>query len=386
MKSGKRKFRAFIINRQTILVYVSVIASVLIIGMLISMLNFIHIKDDVTDIYKHILLSGIPAEEDDSIFIKILGFDLRDKSTILYSNPIFSPISYSLWSTADMGNEQYYTPSPPPEKTEKTEETEKTDSGDAPVEQAVEKNKNTSQVEQINISRGMDVSNATDFKVDPIKLSKEPLDFKINKKDVEVLIEHTHTTEAYFNNGSNTDRNLDENKNMIAVGEKITAVLNERGIKTVHDKTIHDYPSYNGSYGRSLTTVKNNLAKYPNIKVVLDVHRDSIERNNKKVKVCANINGKTSSQVMLVIGTNAMGLSHDKWRENFKFASHIQSRANEKYPTLMRPLNLRQERFNMHMTTGSLIVEVGTSGNTLDEALLGAESFASVLADVLEGA
>ncbi len=375
MRYKKKRFRALIINKKTIMIYFTAVSAAVIVGAIFSSLHIFSISDEMSDIFMSAIDCGIPSpeESEDSLCADILGFDITDISSIIYSNPVFFPISYSAWDIAGIGSGIYNDP-PSPSPAAETG----TDKG---AETAV----SAEDTETINISRGMDISNATDYNVDAQALSKEPLEFKITKQNVEVLIEHTHTTEAYSDNGSGSDRNLDETKNVIAVGEKICEVLNEHGIKTVHDKTIHDYPSYNGAYGRSLTTVKNNMKQYPDIKVVLDVHRDSIERSGKKLKVCADIDGETSSQVMLVIGTNAMGLSHDKWRENLKFAAHIQAYANEKYPKLMRPLNLRQERFNMHTSTGSLIVEVGSSGNTLEEALKGAERFATCLAGVLEG-
>ncbi|MCH5186140.1 MAG: stage II sporulation protein P [Oscillospiraceae bacterium] len=368
MKHRKKHFRTFIINKNTIILYMSIIIFSAVLTGIFSSLHIFNKRQTLSVIYRATVKSGIPLpeKEGDSICMALLGFDISDKSSIIFANPIFSPVSYSMWDMSGIVSGMYNEETPPPSAEPENAENEKNN------------------IEKINIYRGMDISNATDYNVDAGELSKQTLDFKINKNKVEVLIEHTHTTEAYSDNGSGSDRNLDETKNVISIGEKICDVLNEYGIKTVHDKTIHDYPSYNGAYGRSLTTVKNNLSKYPDIKVVLDVHRDAIVRDNgKKVAVCADTDGKSSSQVMLVVGTDAMGLSHGKWRENMKFASHIQAYANEKYPGLMRPINLRQERFNMHTTTGSLIVEVGSSGNTQEEALIGAENFARCLAMVL---
>lgn len=379
MKHRKKHFRAFIINKKMIITFFMAVfvlgISVTIFSSLLS-LHVVNVSEDMSEIYRNAIDCGIPSEADNnnSIFTRILGFDITDKRSILFTNPIFSNVSYSMWDMSEIGSGMFNDETPPPAETSPSNTADLSDN-----------NNDSNNIERTTISKGMEISNATDYKVDASALSKQPLSFKIDKKDVEVLIEHTHTTEAYCDNGSGNDRNLDETKNVIAVGEKICEVLNTHGIKTVHDKTVHDYPSYNESYSRSLTTIKKNIEKYPNIKVVLDVHRDAIVRNNgKKVKVCADIDNTTSSQVMLVAGTNAMGLKHDNWLENLKFASHIQAYANKTYPQLMRPINLREERFNTHMTTGSLIVEVGSSGNSLEEALRGAEYFAECLSAVLE--
>lgn len=241
--------------------------------------------------------------------------------------------------------------------------------------------------EQITAVGNMKISNATKYEVDLNESARQPLPFKTDNKGPQVLIIHTHTTESFNSENSYTssDRSTDESKNITAVGDVIAKKLNENGIKTVHDTTVHDYPSYNGAYTRALATIKENLGKYPSIKMVLDVHRDGIVRDDgTKVKVLTQIENRPSAQVMIVAGSNASGLSHDNWRENLKFAAHIQSKANQMYPTLMRPLNLREERFNTHMTTGSLILEIGSNGNTLDEAKNGAKYIADVICEVLK--
>lgn len=86
---------------------------------------------------------------------------------------------------------------------------------------------------------------------------------------------------------------------------------------------------------------------------------------------------------MLVMGTGENGLEHPYWRENLKLALAMQKAMDDKYPTLTRPINLAQERYNQHLTQGSLILEVGSSGNTLSEALCAVELFADAVAPLL---
>ena len=160
-------------------------------------------------------------------------------------------------------------------------------------------------------------------------------------------------------------------------------VFESHGIKGYHDKTVHDYPSYNGAYQRAAQTISANLQKNKGINVVLDVHRDGITKaDGTKVKLVADVNGEDTAQVMLVVGSS-QNLQHDNWQENFCFASHIQAKAIELFPSLMRPVDLRQERFNQQLTAGSLIVEVGTNGNTLDEAIRGGRDIAEAISQVL---
>lgn len=200
----------------------------------------------------------------------------------------------------------------------------------------------------------------------------------------QILIMHTHGTEAYtMADGddytpSDTSRTTDENYNMIRVGEEIKSVFEEMGLSVIHDTSLYDYPSYTGSYARSLEGIQSYLEEYPTISVVLDVHRDAlIGSDGTAYKVTDTLeNGETAAQVMLVVGTNDGGLEHPHWEDNLTLAAHIQEAMLALHPSFPRPVNLRSQRFNQHMTYGSLLVEVGTSGNTLQEALAGARMFA----------
>lgn len=242
--------------------------------------------------------------------------------------------------------------------------------------------------ESVKVDKGMKVSNSTSYSVDAIKSASEPLSFSLDSNGAQVLIMHTHTTESFAEENyikGAADRNLDETKNISAVGEAMLKVFEKNGIKAIHDRTVHDYPSYNGAYQSAAATINKNLSENPGIKVVLDVHRDGITRaDGTKVKLVTEFSGEACAQVMLVVGTD-VNLEHNNWRENFKFASKIQAKAIEKFPSLMRPIDLRQERFNEQLSFGSLIVEVGSNGNTLDEAILGGEKVAEAICDVLKG-
>lgn len=299
---------------------------------------------------------------------KILGFDLNDSKTIFYGY-------YSLFAEVDIAGAAIE--SPPPEL-----EIAAASKAETPVAEY--------NIEEINAAKGMQISNSAGIAVDADALANEPLHIKTDESGPQVLIVHTHTTESFTDSGktkysaSDSDRSTDNNKNMVAVGEVIKNILEENGIETIHDTTVHDYPSYNGAYTRSMSTVKGNLEKYPSIKVVLDVHRDGIVREDgTKVKVAADINGEKAAQCMFVIGTNAQ-LTHDNWKDNMRFACKLQKYANENYPGLMRPIILRKERFNQQVSKGAIIIEVGSNGNTLDEAKKGAEYMAKTIGAVLK--
>lgn len=227
----------------------------------------------------------------------------------------------------------------------------------------------------------LEIKNQSGKEADADRLVSEPLCYTVEKAPAQVLIVHTHTTESYFEQ----DRSVDENKNMTAVGEVIAKRLEESGIGVIHDTTVHDYPSYSGAYTRSCATVKKQLEAHPEIKIVLDVHRDAVAASDgRKLKLCTDINGEKTAQIMFVVGTDAQ-LEHAFWQENLKLALKIQQKANELYPTLMRPINLRAQRFNQQLSKGAVIIEVGTNGNTLDEAKRGALLIADAAVKVLCG-
>lgn len=218
------------------------------------------------------------------------------------------------------------------------------------------------------------------FPISGVLPSDEPL----------VLIVHTHGSESYLDNGydyyspEETFRSLDESKTVVGIGDMLCEKLNSLGIKTVHDRTMYDTTEFNKAYNYSREGIKKALADYPSIRFVIDLHRDSIfDANDRNVKPLTTINGKDCAQLMIVVGTNEGGSNHPNWRNNLTFATHLQQRLNDMYPTLARPINLRSSAFNQALATGSILLEVGACGNTVEEAenaiSLFAESYASLI-------
>lgn len=206
-----------------------------------------------------------------------------------------------------------------------------------------------------------------------------------------VLIVHTHGSESYYPDGADqytpTDPNRTEDKqyNMIRIGDEVAKLLEERGYASVHLREIFDYPSYAGSYTRTLTAINQALKENPSIRIVLDLHRDAmVSAAGATYRTVAEIDGQKAAQLMIVVGTNGGGLKHPDWRKNLTFAIHLQKQLLEDHPMLMRPINLRNERFNQHVTNRALLIEFGSSGNTLQEALYSARLFVSSLATLLD--
>ncbi len=236
------------------------------------------------------------------------------------------------------------------------------------------------------------LKNSTSFDIDLKALLNQNLKFKIEENgEPQVLIMHTHTTESYMQKESeyytqeDQPRSTDNAKNMVKIGSIITQKLNENGIKTLHDTTKHDYPEYTGSYGRSANTVSSYLKKYPSIKIVLDLHRDSVSTDDGKAKLVTEIGGKKAAQVMLVMGSESGNVKdYPKWRENLSLAVKLQQKIELQYPTLARPILLRSSKYNQNLTTGSLLLEFGTEANTLDEATYSAELVGNALVALLK--
>jgi len=244
-------------------------------------------------------------------------------------------------------------------------------------------------VKPTTIKGGMSVRNDTELQVDLQGLLLAGPPQKLAKTGIQILIIHTHGSEAYtsddFNSYTPSDNFRTEDKaySVIRVGDELAACLESYGLEVIHDREIYDYPSYTGSYGRAAAAIEAYLTQYPEISIVLDVHRDAIGSGDVVYKTVAESSGMPSSQLMLLVGTGQNGLSHPYWQENLRLALYLQSAVVDKYPTLARPIALKNERYNQQMTTGSLILEVGSSGNTLSEALQAVRMFAEAVGPAL---
>ena len=205
---------------------------------------------------------------------------------------------------------------------------------------------------------------------------------------VEVLIMHTHATESYegydseYYDTRNTWRSTDNNENMAAVGNVIEEELKKAGIGVVHDTQQFDYPSYNGSYDRAAVAVKEYLAQYPDIQLILDVHRDGIQRDTTTiVKPATEIDGEPAAQIMILCGSDP-GVGD--WGENLRTAAAVTNLLESRYPTLTRPIYFSTGRYNMDLSGGTILLEFGSQANTLEEALTSARLTGQALGEWLQ--
>ena len=208
-----------------------------------------------------------------------------------------------------------------------------------------------------------------------------------NKQDI--LIFHTHTCESYTPT-ENTNytatgnfRTTDLNFSVAHVGETLTTNLKDKGYNVTHDQTYHDYPAYTGSYNRSYSTVKKLLSGDCWTEFVIDLHRDALGSSSSYAP-SVKIGEEVGAQLMFVIGTDGGGLEHPNWLNNFKLAVKIQEKANELYPGLFKPIILRNSRYNQNLASGACIIEVGATGNTIEQCDVSMKYLANVIAEIMK--
>jgi stage II sporulation protein P len=173
----------------------------------------------------------------------------------------------------------------------------------------------------------------------------------------------------------------------VEVGDEIAKYLEANGIGVYHDTAYNDYPEFDGAYERSLAAIQNDMKKYPSIKVVLDIHRDSIQNDDgTRIKPTVVIGGKKAAQVMIIsaCGEPGSSMTVPNWQWNYRFALRIEQQLNKTYPGLARPIELVDKQYNQQVSHGALLIDFGTDVNTLDEATYSGELFGQSLAKVLK--
>ena len=244
--------------------------------------------------------------------------------------------------------------------------------------------------EYINNSTGYSPDIATliekklkgDSSVELLAASNEP----------QVLIIHTHGTEAYSKDGAiycESDscdvRTSDTSKNVVAVGRTVAEILNENGISTLHCTIMHDSLQYKDSYARAEETVRRYMEEFPSIKLVIDIHRDSIIKSSGEiVRPVAELDGKAAAQLMCVVGSDWAGDTHPEWENNLSLALKLRERLNGECENICRPVFLKPNTYNQELAPFSLLVEVGAEGNSLEEAERSAELFAKALGSLFD--
>lgn len=211
----------------------------------------------------------------------------------------------------------------------------------------------------------------------------ESLKRELDSNNPQILIYHTHAHEAYSEAGeSNNWRSDDENLTVIGVGDVLKAELEESyGISVIHDKTLHD-TEYTGCYIRSKETVQNYLNEYGDFKLIIDLHRDSSENSNL---ITANLNNTNLAKFMFVLGE-----SSPKLEQNKSVVNNMLSIARSLFPTLVREeyggtfwYDTSYGTFNLGLSDNMLLIEVGSAGNSVEEANITAKYIARIIAEYI---
>ena len=242
-----------------------------------------------------------------------------------------------------------------------------------------------------DLENGGQVNNKTDIPNETLIHESEYLpNFTVKNTDEPlVLIYHTHTTESFepyvreSYDSSFNYRTTDSTKNVVMVGDAVQAELEALGIGVIHAVDIHDYPSYNGSYGRSRETILPILEKYPSIKVVIDIHRDAISGEGYAYQPFVEIDGREAAQIMIISGCDDGTLGMPNYMENFHFACALQSRLESDHEGLTRPVLFDYRHYNQDLTNGSLLIEIGSHGNTLEQVQFAGQLFGRSLGELL---
>lgn len=239
-------------------------------------------------------------------------------------------------------------------------------------------------------AEALEIVNTGSEHPDYAALMTAPLSWRLAGEQPTVLILHTHTTESYTRDGeeyteSAPYRTLDADYNMLSIGDRVAQLLEAGGIHVLHDRELHDYPSYNGAYPHARRGALAILEDQPQIQLILDLHRDAAEVGSGQLRTASVIDGQPGAQIMFVLGCGNPSLSHPDWQENLSAAMKLQTLLERETPGICRPISIRPQRFNQDLRPGTLLVEIGAAGNTHPEALRAAEKLASAILALQRG-
>lgn len=208
-----------------------------------------------------------------------------------------------------------------------------------------------------------------------------------NSKSPQILIFHTHGSESYADSESGK-----QSDTVVGVGEQLKKELEKQGFSVYHDKTSYDIK--NGQLDRSKAYyyaaqgIEALLKKYPQIQVVIDLHRDGVASGTRLV---TKVDGKKTAQIMFFNGMSRTAtngeisyLKNPNKLWNLAFSMQLQKKAYEKYPGFTRKVYVKGYRYNLHYRKRSLLVEVGAQTNTVEEAYNAMKPLANLLSSVLK--
>lgn len=271
-----------------------------------------------------------------------------------------APLPLRLWQvpTVPQAEDTLHTPAPTEETSPSTEK---------PLE---------TQPESFLDANAVQLHDLVGYAPDVQTLLEAPLLWNLQADAPTVLILHTHGSEAYTKQPfepyveESPYQTYDARYNMISLGQELVKVLESGGIRVVHDRMMHDHPSYSDAYDHARQSIASYLAAYPSIQLVIDLHRDALDfAQDPQLTTSAQVNGQASAQIMLVAGTD-VNLHYPGWQENLSLGVKLTAVLEKAHPGITRPIQLRSQRFNLDMTPGSLLIEVGANGDSHAQALV----------------
>lgn len=239
-------------------------------------------------------------------------------------------------------------------------------------------------------STPVEVKNTSGKAPDIPALLTAPLEWSLAGDHPTVLILHSHTSESYERGTLSyaetaAYRTLDEGYNMLAVGDRVAQRLEDAGIGVIHDREFHDYPSYNSAYSSARKSIQAQLKAHPGIMLVLDLHRDAAEEDGQQLPTAITVEGQPCAQLMTVLGVGRNGLPNERWKENLSLALKLQVQLERTTPGITRPISLRPQRFNQDLAPYTLLIEMGSAGDTLEQALRAADLLAAGILSLENG-
>ena len=239
-------------------------------------------------------------------------------------------------------------------------------------------------------AQAVSVTNSSREDPDYGALMAAPLNWQLASDSPTVLIIHTHTSESYERGSRDYPetaayRTLEEEYNMLSIGDRLAQLLEAEGIRVIHDREFHDYPAYNTAYTHARKSIQTLLAENPEIDLVLDLHRDAADADAGQLCTQIQMDGTECAQLMLVLGVGNAALPNENWQDNLSLALKLQFLLQSRSPALCRPISLRAQRFNQDLAAYSLLVEVGAAGDSHEAALAAAEKLAEGIAALKHG-
>ncbi|MDE7274035.1 MAG: stage II sporulation protein P [Lachnospiraceae bacterium] len=208
---------------------------------------------------------------------------------------------------------------------------------------------------------------------------------KQDNSNVQILVYHTHSQETYIDSIPG-----DASTSIVGVGEHLCDILRTQyGFNVLHHTGEYDVESRDNAYSNAMVGLDKVLAENPTIEVMIDLHRD---QTNPDTKLVTTIQDRPTARFMFFNGlcyTRALGeltnLPNPYVQDNLSFAFQMQLAAEEYYPGLTRRIYLKGYRYNLHYRPKSMLIELGSQTNTVEEAMNACDPMAHIIAMILNG-